>query len=67
MNRICMLRKSAVILLASDLVLKEPIDATLIRVDDPYEAFAKLLNIYQQYKQPAVSGISKMADVKEKR
>lgn len=39
--------KSSVIIVASDLVLQQPVSATLVRVENPYAGFAKLLEIYE--------------------
>jgi UDP-3-O-[3-hydroxymyristoyl] glucosamine N-acyltransferase len=40
--------KASIILINNDFVAKSPIPATLIRVDDAYESFAQLLQIYEQ-------------------
>ena len=38
--------RSSVILVSKTLVLKEPVNATLIRVNDPYQSLAQLLTLY---------------------
>lgn len=48
---------ASIIIINNDLVLKKNITATLIRVSDPYSAFATLLDIYQQYQMQHLSGI----------
>lgn len=42
--------KSSVIIVSNDLVLKQAIESTLIRVPSPYEAFAVLLQKYEEFK-----------------
>jgi UDP-3-O-[3-hydroxymyristoyl] glucosamine N-acyltransferase len=48
---------ASIILVNESLVLKHPVDATLIRVPDAYSAFAQLLNKYQELMSSMVSGI----------
>ena len=48
--------ESSIILINKDLKLEKPVKATLVRVDNAYEAFASLLDLYQQSK-PRKSGI----------
>jgi UDP-3-O-[3-hydroxymyristoyl] glucosamine N-acyltransferase len=40
--------QASIVLLNSDMVLERPVHATLIRVPDAYQAFARLLEVYQQ-------------------
>lgn len=40
--------KASIILVSKSLVLKSPVSPTLIRVEDPYEAFRGLLHFYDQ-------------------
>jgi UDP-3-O-[3-hydroxymyristoyl] glucosamine N-acyltransferase len=47
---------SSIVLVNKDLVLDKKVDSTLIRVDNSYEAFSKLLDFYQQMK-PSKEGI----------
>lgn len=57
--------KSSVVIVSSNFVPQNKIQATLIRVQNPYEAFAKLLAIYQS----AVArreGVSRKASVSSK-
>lgn len=38
---------ASIVLINKTLILSQKVDCTLIRVDDPYQAFAALLNLYQ--------------------
>ncbi len=49
--------KASIIILNETLQLEQPLKATLIRVKDPYSAFATLLDQYQQMKTQALSGV----------
>jgi UDP-3-O-[3-hydroxymyristoyl] glucosamine N-acyltransferase len=49
--------KASVIIINDDLVLKQPIAATLIRVPNAYSAFATLLTKYQEIAQQQLAGI----------
>jgi UDP-3-O-[3-hydroxymyristoyl] glucosamine N-acyltransferase len=49
--------KASVIIINDDLVLKQPIAATLIRVPNAYSAFATLLTKYQEIAQQQLTGI----------
>lgn len=53
---------SSVVIVNNDFVAEQPISATLIRVADAYSAFAKLLEIYQQF-QTNKKGISSLSFV----
>lgn len=53
---------STIILVSHDLVLEQPVKSTLIRVENPYEALAKLMSMYQQA-QPKQTGISPQASI----
>ncbi|MBO6077658.1 MAG: UDP-3-O-(3-hydroxymyristoyl)glucosamine N-acyltransferase [Bacteroidaceae bacterium] len=57
--------KSSVVLVNKDFKPEQPISATLIRVDNAYEALAKLMSIYASMK-PGRTGISSLASVSEK-
>ena len=48
---------ASVIIIADKLELKQPVAGSLIRVSDPYTAFASLLHYYQQYKTQQLKGI----------
>ena len=48
--------KASIVLVNNDFVPDQPVEATLVRVNNAYEAFASLLNLYAQSKQPK-SGI----------
>lgn len=54
--------KSSVVLVNEDLQLEQPVEATLIRVKNAYEAVAKLLQLYEQMR-PKKTGVSPMAFV----
>ena len=49
--------KASIIIVGQNLELKQPISATLIRVADPYTAFASLLHHYQQLKTQQLHGV----------
>ncbi len=55
--------KSTAVLVRNDFVPTHPVPCTLIRIEDPYLAFAKLMTFYQQ-KQNKV-GLSKHAAIAE--
>ncbi len=52
--------KSSVVLVNKDFVAKQPVSATLVRVDNAYESVAKLLQLYQSMQQKRV-GIDSLA------
>ena len=52
--------RATLVIVGKDLVLTGPVSATLIRVDNPGTAFARLLEMYNQVKLNK-TGISKMA------
>ncbi|NVO19385.1 MAG: UDP-3-O-(3-hydroxymyristoyl)glucosamine N-acyltransferase [Bacteroidetes bacterium] len=54
--------QSSIVIVKSDFEPEMPISATLIRVDDPYSAFAKLLEIYDSIQKSKV-GVSAQAFV----
>lgn len=45
-------RRAAAILIARDFVLERPVDATLIRVDNPYLCVAKVLHMFNEADKP---------------
>lgn len=47
--------QASLVIIHKDYVLKESITPTLLRVQDPYTAFAQLLKIYQDYTQKNLS------------
>jgi UDP-3-O-[3-hydroxymyristoyl] glucosamine N-acyltransferase len=49
--------KASIIIVGEKLELKQPLQSTLIRVPDPYSAFATLLHHYQQLKTQQLQGI----------
>lgn len=48
---------ASVIIVSEKLELKQPVNATLIRVGDPYSAFANLLHHYQELKTQQLQGV----------
>ncbi|HEX8460726.1 MAG TPA: UDP-3-O-(3-hydroxymyristoyl)glucosamine N-acyltransferase [Segetibacter sp.] len=48
---------ASVVIISDKLELKQPVEATLIRVADPYSAFASLLHHYQQLKTQQMQGV----------
>jgi UDP-3-O-[3-hydroxymyristoyl] glucosamine N-acyltransferase len=49
------------VIVSPDLLLREPVAATLIRVADPYLSFTKLLEFYQQATRTARRGVEEPA------
>ncbi len=49
--------KASVVIIQENLKLKKPVSATLIRVNDPYSAFAGLLTQYQDLENRQLTGI----------
>jgi UDP-3-O-[3-hydroxymyristoyl] glucosamine N-acyltransferase len=49
--------KASIIIINDDYELKQPINATLIRVPDAYSAFATLLSKYQEIMKQKLSGV----------
>jgi len=56
--------KASLVIISKDYVLTGPVTTTLIRVDNPGNAFAKLLEMYNEVKLNK-TGISKMAFISE--
>ncbi len=56
--------KASITIVNRDLELKEAVTTTLIRVDNAYESFAKLLDLYVQ-NMPKKSGIRPLASISE--
>jgi UDP-3-O-[3-hydroxymyristoyl] glucosamine N-acyltransferase len=54
--------KSSIVLVQSDFVAEQAISSTLIRVNDPYTAFANLLEIYDKMRK-GKTGISSLASI----
>lgn len=57
--------ESSIVLINKDFELDGKVKATLVRVDDAYQAFAKLLQHYQQELEKNKTGISKSASIAE--
>lgn len=49
--------QASVVIISDKLELKQPVACTLIRVSDPYTAFASLLHYYQQLKTRQLNGV----------
>jgi len=56
--------EASIVLVAKDFIPEKSIKSTLIRVDDPYLAFAKLLEMYNQIKLNKI-GISEKAHISD--
>ncbi|MBQ8224580.1 MAG: UDP-3-O-(3-hydroxymyristoyl)glucosamine N-acyltransferase [Bacteroides sp.] len=56
--------EASIVLVNKDFVPEQPVEATLIKVDNAYESLAKLLTLYEQSK-PKHTGISPLAFVAE--
>jgi len=56
--------QASIVLVNKDFKPERPVSATLIRVENAYDSFASLLELYQQAK-PQKSGIHKLASVNE--
>lgn len=56
--------KASIVLVSKELSIRKPINSTLIRVEDPYNAFASLLELYQNSK-PELVGIDKLSSIDE--
>lgn len=54
--------EATIVLINNDLALEKEVKATLIRVNDAYEAFASLLDLYEQSK-PRKTGVSPNASI----
>lgn len=54
--------KSSIVMVHNDFEAEQALDCTLIRVEDPYSAFASLLEIYDKMRK-AKSGISPRASI----
>lgn len=52
---------AAIVIINEDLLLKQAVTATLIKVKDAYAAFATLLDAYQQIQQQQLTGIEQPA------
>lgn len=49
--------QASAVIVARDLQLKQPVQSTLLRVDDPYQAFTRMLEMHQQLvEQPQQGG-----------
>jgi UDP-3-O-[3-hydroxymyristoyl] glucosamine N-acyltransferase len=53
--------KASIVIVNNTFVPEHEIAATLVKVEDAYSAFAKLLEIYDQYRRSSLTGISSLA------
>lgn len=58
--------KASIIIIHENFELKHPVNATLLRTEDPYSAFATLLKFYQDHKNNLNSGIEPQSYISEK-
>ena len=49
--------KSSIVLVSKDFAAERPVSATLIRVDNPYDTVARLLQIYEQAMAQVPTGV----------
>ncbi|MFM7645809.1 MAG: UDP-3-O-(3-hydroxymyristoyl)glucosamine N-acyltransferase [Sphingomonadales bacterium] len=49
--------KASLVILNNDFVLREPVKATLLRVDNAYSSFATLLDTYQKLQVTSLTGV----------
>lgn len=56
--------QASVVLVSNELLLASPVSATLIRVDDPYQSLAVLLELYEAAK-PRETGIDAQVSISE--
>ncbi|MDE6467696.1 MAG: UDP-3-O-(3-hydroxymyristoyl)glucosamine N-acyltransferase [Muribaculaceae bacterium] len=57
--------KASIVLVRRDLVLEQPVETTLIRVDDPYSALASLMSVAAKALRPAPQGIEQPSHIAE--
>ena len=57
--------QASITLVRDNFITEKAYTTTLIRVPDPYEAFSKLLQYYNQIKQESLSGIAQTASISE--
>ena len=53
--------KASIVIVNNTFIPEQEISATLVKVDDAYSAFAKLLEIYDEYRKSSLVGISSLA------
>jgi len=57
--------KASIVLINKDFQPEQPVNATLVRVDNAYESLAKLMSLYASMK-PGRTGISPLASISDK-
>lgn len=56
---------ASAVIVAKDIKLREPIQTTLLKVEDPYRAFAQLLRAYEQAIKPEYHGVDSSSNIHE--
>ena len=56
---------ASAVIVAKDIKLREPIQTTLLKVEDPYRAFAQLLKAYEQAIKPEYRGVDNSSNIHE--
>ena len=57
--------EASAVIVSKDIQLKEPIHTTLLKVEDPYRAFAQLLRAYEQAIKPEYHGVDSSSNIHE--
>ena len=57
--------EASAVIVSKDIQLKEPIHTTLLKVEDPYRAFAQLLRAYEQVIKPEYHGVDSSSNIHE--
>lgn len=55
--------KASIVIINESLILREPVQSTLIRVPDAYSSFAQLLTSYQEFMSQQLSGIQEQTHI----
>jgi UDP-3-O-[3-hydroxymyristoyl] glucosamine N-acyltransferase len=57
--------EASAVIVSKDIKLREPIQTTLLKVEDPYRAFAQLLRAYEQVIKPEYRGVDSSSNIHE--
>ncbi len=57
--------EASAVIVAKDIKLRKPIQTTLLKVEDPYRAFAQLLRAYEQAIKPEYHGVDSSSNIHE--
>ena len=57
--------EASAVIVSKEIELKEPIQTTLLKVEDPYYAFAQLLRAYEQAIKPEYRGVDSSSNIHE--